>query len=229
MASQLWQRLREARKFANVRQADMAKAAGVTRSGYAFWETKDDASRTRPNVEQMVAISNLTKVPVAWLMDDNANVNDLWRGGKQTQMAEPSPTYKMPAPAAAPSEAHNDRALQRFWAAVEYAVTDRDPSRDQAFGVDIGAGAVPLRADYIHGQCAAMFVADSSEQALISAMGRLVLVAIAAKIRAPSLAVLVRADQAPEQRFVESAGRFLGVRIAAVASPAEAADILLSV
>lgn len=219
MTSELWQRLREARKFANKTQLDMAKAAGVTRSGYAFWETPDADSRTRPNSDQIVALCKLTKVPVDWLLDDKANVSDIWRdGGPATVVRE----REQPPPSSNP-----DRVQQRFWAAVEYIVTSRDPSRDSAFGQVVRAGAIELQADYLWQNTLAVFTRSAGDSELLQTISYTLTVARAARMREPLLLVLVRSDEPPSEAMVESARRFLGVQITAVETPEKAAALLL--
>lgn len=220
MASELWQRLREVRKFADKTQADMANIANITRSGYAFWENSDSKQRTLPNVDQIVAISKATGVPVAWLLDDKSDINDLWRAGGPK--APPVASEPEPAPYIAPS----DRAQQRFWAAVEYAVTARDPARDGAFGRAARAGAVELTLDYLYGNAAAVFSRSADDQDLVKTIGYLL--TAARVIKATDLHILVNAPETPSSGMVESARRFLGVAIDHVSTPDQAAEVLLA-
>jgi DNA-binding XRE family transcriptional regulator len=221
MPSELWQRLREVRKYADKTQAAMAKAVGVTRSGYAFWENSDPEQRTRPNVEQAVIICELTGVPVEWLLDDRSDVNDLWRGTftkHPAQTKEPEP----PAYASPPS----DRAQQRFWAAVEYAVTAKDPARDTAFGQVARAGAVEMILDYLYNGTAAVFSRSAADEDLVRVIGYLL---TAARItKATSLHILVNSEELPSPGLLESARRFLSVTVNHVTTPEQAASILLS-
>lgn len=219
MASELWQRLREVRKFADKTQADMAKIANITRSGYAFWENSDPEQRTLPNVDQATAICKATGVPVSWLLDDSSDINDLWRGefkSKATVTSEPEP----------PVCATSDRAQQRFWAAVEYAVTAADPARDAAFGHEVRAGAVQMVLDYLHNGQAAVFSRSSSDEDLTRVIGYLLTAARAAKLT--GLHILVNAEEPPSPGLVESARRFLGVSIHHATTPDQAAAVLLS-
>lgn len=222
MASELWQRLREMRKFADKTQADMARAAGVTRSGYAFWENSDPSQRTKPNVEQAATICKLTGVPVEWLLDDNADINDLWR----QEGTRRAPAARKPEVDAAPQVPSSDRAQQRFWASVEYAVTHKDPSRDAAFGRVARAGAIELTLDYLHENVAAVFSRSAGDEDLMRVIGYLLTTARVTKIQ--GLHVLVNSDEPPSPGLVESARRFIGVSLHHVTSPEQAAAVLLA-
>jgi transcriptional regulator with XRE-family HTH domain len=217
MASQLWQRLREVRKMSSLRQADLAKAAGVTRSGYAFWETPDDASRTVPNVVQINAIAAATKVPVEWLLDDSVDISDLWK----REFIQQAPAPAAPAPPAPAS-----RTEQTRWRVVEYLVASQDPARAQAFEVSVPAGAIPLVADYLHQGTLAIFSNAVTELALIQDIARALLIETASKRRVSKL-ILVWTEQ-DIAHLVETARRFFGVAVVRVASPEEAAAQLLA-
>lgn len=73
MTSELWERLRAARKFADKRQQDIADALGVSRPTVALWESHDTKHRTSPSLTQLKLISKATRVPLAWLLDDTAD------------------------------------------------------------------------------------------------------------------------------------------------------------
>jgi len=227
MPSELWQRLREARKFANKTQLDMAKIAGVTRSGYAFWETPDDDSRTRPNSDQIVAICKATKVPVEWLLDDKANVSDIWRDSRaiitQASAPRPEPTAEVYGSQIANSE----RAQQRFWAAVEYIVTTRDPRKDGAFGRPVHAGAIELQADYQWENTLAVFSRQAGDEEVLRTVGHMLVLARASKARDPKLLILLRSEARPQAALVESCRRFLSVSVEFVETPEQAAALLL--
>ena len=47
MATELWQRIKTARKYADLRQQDVAVACGISRGAVAQWEYEDAARRTR--------------------------------------------------------------------------------------------------------------------------------------------------------------------------------------
>lgn len=75
--SELWQRLRTARRYADLTQTDLGRACGVSRSAVAFWESETAEQRTRPTLEHMVTISTSTGAPLEWLMNDASRLEDL--------------------------------------------------------------------------------------------------------------------------------------------------------
>lgn len=79
MASELWQRIKAARKHANLTQQDIADKFGVTRSAVAQWESSDPAKRTRPRFEMLLKISETTGCPFNWLLSDESELNETWK------------------------------------------------------------------------------------------------------------------------------------------------------
>lgn len=88
MSSELWQRIRAARKYADLKQQDVATACGVSRGAVAQWEYEDPVRRTTPSIDQMKALSKLAKVPFDWLLNDAASLDDIWQYAK---INEPAP------------------------------------------------------------------------------------------------------------------------------------------
>lgn len=100
--SELWQRLRHARRYADLTQTDLGRACGVSRSAVAFWEAESPEQRTRPTLDHLSTISRTTGAPIEWLMNDASRLEDL------LEVAEPlPPRYGTAAPgsAAAPGRA----------------------------------------------------------------------------------------------------------------------------
>lgn len=79
IVSELWQRLRQARKFADLTQADLAKHCNVTRGAVALWEAAEAEHRTKPTTDHLIVISKITGAPLEWLLNDAADVNALWK------------------------------------------------------------------------------------------------------------------------------------------------------
>lgn len=77
--SELWQRLRQARRFADLTQADLAAKCGVSRGAVALWEAAEPEHRTRPTTDHIVVISKVCNVPLDWLLNDTSDLNALWR------------------------------------------------------------------------------------------------------------------------------------------------------
>lgn len=79
MATQLWQRLRQARKYADLTQADLAARCGVTRGAVALWEAEEAEHRTKPRTDHLLAIASATNVPIEWLLNDASKLDEIWR------------------------------------------------------------------------------------------------------------------------------------------------------
>ena len=77
--SELWQRLRQARRFADQTQLQMAQCCGVSRAAVALWESAEYEHRTKPTTEHLVQIAKCTSVPLEWLLNDASDLNDVWR------------------------------------------------------------------------------------------------------------------------------------------------------
>lgn len=77
--SDLWQRLRQARRYADLTQADLAGRCGVSRGAVALWEAAEPEHRTKPTTDHLIAISKVTKVPLEWLLNDASDLESIWR------------------------------------------------------------------------------------------------------------------------------------------------------
>ena len=78
MKSELHQRLRAARTFADLSQQEVAKACNVTRPAVSQWEALELTKRTTPSLEQVKTIARLCNVPLEWLTDDEADPDSVW-------------------------------------------------------------------------------------------------------------------------------------------------------
>lgn len=103
--SELWQRLRQARKYADLTQADLAKACGVTRGAVALWEAAEIEHRTKPTTDHLIEISKKTKVPLEWLLNDAASTEQLWKLTGEFGGGEPSLVTPPSSPSPPPAEA----------------------------------------------------------------------------------------------------------------------------
>lgn len=77
--SELWQRLRQARRFADLTQADLATRCHVTRGAVALWEAAEAEHRTKPTTDHLIAVSKFTGAPLEWLLNDASDLDGLWR------------------------------------------------------------------------------------------------------------------------------------------------------
>lgn len=83
MATQLWQRLRQARRYADLTQSDLASKCGVSRGAVALWEAEEPEHRTKPTTDHLLAVSSATGVPLEWLLNDASRLEDIWRLGAE--------------------------------------------------------------------------------------------------------------------------------------------------
>lgn len=79
MKSELHQRIRAARNFADLSQQAIAKVCGVTRPAVSQWEALEVGKRTTPSLEQVKTIAQVTGVPMEWLTDDDAEPDSVWQ------------------------------------------------------------------------------------------------------------------------------------------------------
>lgn len=90
MPSELWQRLRAARRYADLAQKDIARAVGLTRSAVAQWEASEPEHRTKPSVDHLMIVSRVTKAPLEWLMNDASRLDDLYKLASNNDSELPS-------------------------------------------------------------------------------------------------------------------------------------------
>lgn len=79
MATQMWQRLRQARRFADLTQSALALQCGISRGAVALWEAEEPEHRTKPTTDHLIAVAKVTGVPLEWLMNDASELDAIWR------------------------------------------------------------------------------------------------------------------------------------------------------
>lgn len=172
--SELWQRLREARRMAGLTQTDVAKTLGITRAAVAFQESPNPRTRSMPNLEQVQQWSLITKVPMDYLANDEANVMDIYRYMDRERFSGVQPT---PIPAPSPAPERRETPVQALSASIalpssvgETAVRAKRsgtsaqllqtvihlaqldaPEIADRFSVPMGPIDLAIRADYVHG------------------------------------------------------------------------------
>lgn len=98
MTTELWQRLRQARRYADLTQSDLADKCGVSRGAVALWEAEEPEHRTKPTTDRLMAISTATGVPLEWLLNDASKLEDIWRiKGEFGDGGSPSAAPQLPA------------------------------------------------------------------------------------------------------------------------------------
>lgn len=90
MASELWQRLRQARRYADLTQHDLAERCGVTRGAVALWEAAESEHRTRPTTEHCIRLAEVCGVPLEWLLNDASELDTIWRLSEFNAKSAPS-------------------------------------------------------------------------------------------------------------------------------------------
>lgn len=79
MPSELWQRLRAARRFADLTQQNLGDQCRVSRGAVALWEAAEPEHRTKPTIENLVKVAEATSVPLEWLMNDASKLDDVYK------------------------------------------------------------------------------------------------------------------------------------------------------
>lgn len=147
--SELWQRIRQARKFADLTQLDLSKACGVSRGAVAQWESAELEHRTKPTTDHLISIAKTTKVPLEWLMNDASDPNAIWRltgefGGEPVHAPVHSPVHA-PVHDVLPDMRQNGHlfvfAQTPEQIAAKLAQIAAEPPETQAHLVIIGASA----------------------------------------------------------------------------------------
>jgi transcriptional regulator with XRE-family HTH domain len=179
MSNQLAAKLRAARQSAQLTQAQIAEAVGVTRGAVTQWESKDPETRTTPSIELIRKFAERTGLPFSWLINDQFKPEDVHlvraqlRAGKwheveitetvsvsdqlearakvvlQPKLVTPPATVEEPPP---PS-----RRAMLFWRAVEFEVCNTRPEFECFFEAPLQRGALHLYADFYTGDVVAEF------------------------------------------------------------------------
>lgn len=80
MASEMWQRIRAARRHARLSQEELGEICDppVSKSAVAQWESKSKDKRTSPKFSNLLAISEATGAPLEWLLSDDSDLGSNW-------------------------------------------------------------------------------------------------------------------------------------------------------
>lgn len=88
--SELWQRLRAARKSARMSQDELGRRVGVSRAAVSQWEHPDPEKRTRPRWETLAEVAKVTGAPIDWLHDDTVNLESYWFSDESDAIEAPA-------------------------------------------------------------------------------------------------------------------------------------------
>lgn len=211
MASELWQRLRAARRYADLRQEDVRQVTGVSRSAVAQWEAEEPEKRTTPSIEQVRAVAKLAKIPLEWLLNDGADLDDIWRIGG------------LAAPAPEPGRGASAHMAAAFAGAIEFAVLQRNPKLVEGFRRSIPLVLASFSPDFWWGKLLVAFKVDQSP--LIDLCGRMLMAERAAGSKLRKV-ILSFGPEADKPLWASLADTF-GIEVIAVASPEEGAAFLV--
>lgn len=220
MASEMWMRLKTARKAAGKTQLDLAKAIGITRSGYAFLETDKQEHRTNPTITQLRTISEQTGVPLDLIVDDQTDVSEIVRSTLPGYVHRPREVA-----ASAPAEMTSDMRSM-FWTAVRFACMSRGGTSAR-FDTPVAPAPLELRVDFLSNKTAAMLAAEPSPGEVLAAIGALLSVEKALSKTLNKMLLIFSMTQAADVRSLIAQTRSVfGIEVRVVGSAEQAADIL---
>lgn len=84
MPSEIWERVRALRKYADLTQQEVANACKISREAVSQWESKDPKKRTTPTNNNLWALLGLVKkktgraVSINWLFNDRYDAASLY-------------------------------------------------------------------------------------------------------------------------------------------------------
>ncbi len=211
--SELWQRLRAIRKYADLRQSDVATACGISRAAVAQWEASEAEKRTKPGIKEIQILAKLSGVPVEWILNDAAKTEEVWEVAKLAKKVSP-PVTAQPEPAPLLAD-HERRFAAAFVQAIQFSLMQQRPDMAEGFNRKIGEGNHAVTTDYAHGNLLVEIVAKPGD--LVTPCGNLLMAerALGGSLRKVVLVLGGVADS------------FLDIEIVPVSTPQEAADFLI--
>lgn len=162
--SELWQRLRAARKHAELRQQDIADATGKARPTVACWESSDPLNRTQVEIDDLKVIAKRCKLKLAFFLDDNANPGEVhrWAATPGDDSGMPANEPNIGTDASAQRKALlglDDSRAANFWGAVEFNMSEKGRDMRQRFARHLN----PHFPDYTHADHIVVFAGDAAD------------------------------------------------------------------
>lgn len=145
--SELWERLRAVRMYANKTQKDVAKELDVSRAAVALWESPTEGIRTSPSAQQIMAYAKVCNVPAQFLIDDTQRADDVYAYMQELQGITKSPK----------GEEELVRRAAAFWSAVHFETLVTHPKASAHFNVSAKLGGIEFTAALLKGQDVASF------------------------------------------------------------------------
>lgn len=154
--SELWQRLRSARNFAEKTQGDVAKDLGLTRPAISLWESRNPGNRTQPSGEQLIQLAKYFGVPPGFLVDDTVDAEAV------SEYVDLSASNFSDTRELTLAVEQGDRVSKAFWASVEYTTLMARPGLANAFRAPVSS-AVEIEAPFMSGSNLAGFTSEGSD------------------------------------------------------------------
>lgn len=155
--SELWQRLRSARNFAEKTQGDVAKEMGLTRPAVSLWESRNASNRSNPTGEQLMQLAKYLNVPAGFLMDDTVDAEAV------SEYVDLSASNFSDTRELAVAVDQGERVARAFWSSVEYTVMMTRPGLGSSFHLPIANAAVQIEAPFLHGSNLVGFASEGAE------------------------------------------------------------------
>lgn len=222
MASEMWQRIKQARKASDKTQLQMAKALGITRSGYAFLETPHEQYRTTPNITQPRTISSFTGVPLDLIVNDSTDLADVVRsklpGYVHQRQSDPAQERRPGLP-----ESEDMRAM--FWAAVQFACVTRGLP-DLRFDQQVSPPPLEVRVGCLGNRAVAVMADEPSPADTVRAIGLLLSAERAISKSLGKTLIVFSRSPVDVRAIAAQAKSTFGVDVRVATSADQAAEIL---
>lgn len=212
MSSELWQRIRAARKYKNLRQQDIADVCGVSRGAVAQWEYDDPTKRTTPSIDQMKEAAKITGVPLDWLLSDASDLGDIWQYAVVNKPAEMTPRTLPPAP---------DNLLEN---AIRYEVRERRPDLDAGFSRTLGHAPFAVQPDFMW----ADVVVEIKSQLTEAVPATLLMAERISGRKLRKVLLLVNRNNTTPEAHKKALSQTFGIHVVVVASVQDAARELIA-
>ncbi len=213
--SEMWQRIRAARTSVKKTQLQTAQAIGKSRALVALWESVDPGNRTQPKLEELNALAVFFGVPVSYLMDDTARVEDI-------------DTLLGHTPAEAVSDPDEARA-KAFWSSVQFNVLLEQPEArfQRPFKCGEHTHTIPFVKNRSVVEFAHVAKGQSLADAVMSGAGKL-LVAERIMGKATKVLAVYAPTGTPNAGALQQCCDLLGVQVVTFRDPQKAAAYLLA-
>jgi transcriptional regulator with XRE-family HTH domain len=113
--SELWERIKQARKAAGLTQEDLAaRCGGITRNSVAQWESSNPENRTTPQLDRLRMIAKATNTPLDQLLSNGGYQPD-GEGSATSAPDQPAALLTASPPTAPPLLTPRQQALLGYF------------------------------------------------------------------------------------------------------------------